>query len=179
MTFYFYWTMASTMLVQNLDLALCATIGLVLNFISMRAFHTYQALLMTLFFLWRTCFSSSVSSSSAVLTAGQELFQAQNWNRFATFLLGGPFETLGRKELRSLIFTVLVTSVLLLEFIPKIPKLAKAHNPFYPLGDRLKASRPHPEDDDQTAATTTTTATTAKSGSNGPASSGTAGIKTE
>ena len=169
MTFYFYWTMASTMLVQNLDLALCATIGLVLNFISMRAFHTYQALLMTLFFLWRTCFSCSAPSGSAVLTAGQELFQAQNWNRFAIFLQSEPFEPF-RKHF-------VATIVVLLLFIPKIPKLAKAHNPFYPLGDRLKASRPHPEDDDQTAATTT--ATTAKSGSNGPASSGTAGTKTE
>ena len=32
-----------------------AGIGLVLNFVSMRAFHTYQAALMVVLFLWRDC----------------------------------------------------------------------------------------------------------------------------
>jgi hypothetical protein len=31
--------------------------------------------------------------------------------------------------------------------IPELPKLARRYNPFYPLGERLKKEKPHPEDD--------------------------------
>lgn len=39
-TFYFYWSVSSTLIWNNLDLTLVATMGLLLNFLSMRAFHT-------------------------------------------------------------------------------------------------------------------------------------------
>jgi hypothetical protein len=30
---------------------------------------------------------------------------------------------------------------------PMLPKLARRYNPFYPLGERLKKEKPHPQDD--------------------------------
>lgn len=30
---------------------------------------------------------------------------------------------------------------------PEVPKLAQRYNPFYPLAERLKKEKPHPEDD--------------------------------
>ena len=40
-TFYFYWSVSSTLIWNNLDLTLVTSVGLLLNFLSMRAFHTY------------------------------------------------------------------------------------------------------------------------------------------
>ena len=74
-TFYFYLSVSSTLIWNNLDLTLLATIGLILNFLSMRAFHTYQAALMVTLFLWRDCHLGRGSSSD-------DLFDEQNQQVF-------------------------------------------------------------------------------------------------
>jgi hypothetical protein len=40
----------------------------------------------------------------------------------------------------ALLFAVLVVA-------PELPKLARRCNPFYPLAEKLKKEKPHPEDD--------------------------------
>jgi hypothetical protein len=45
------------------------------------------------------------------------------------------------------VWSALAVCVAVFFVAPHLPKLARKHNPFYPLGERLKKEKPHAEDD--------------------------------
>jgi len=148
-TFYLYAMMASTTIYKNGDLALIVLVGLVLNFVSLRAFHTYQALLLVAFFVWR---SVCTEDPNVLLTAS---YLDPHLNQFNAFV-EDPFGYIAQ----SIVFfrvswamtsTLQVTLAIILVLVAhKIPLVSRACDPFYPIAVASMRSKKgkHHEDDD-------------------------------
>lgn len=133
-TVYLYYKMLSCVIFKNPDLAVLSAIGMALNFVpDLRFYHAYQALLMSFFFLWRSCFAGK---------PGNDIFQAENLAFFVERLREGA----ARQPLVAAALAI-GGAVFVLFVSHRLPRLARDSNPFYPLARRLKKERPHPEDD--------------------------------
>merc|ERR1711920_327184 len=99
------------------------TVGMFLNFLSLRGWHTYQAALCVLFFAWRAHFGFTDMGVDNTFTMA-------NLSAFTTVL-------------KSMSWLQVLGVMLVIALLPGAPKLAKTFNPFYRVAEKLKKERPH------------------------------------